>query len=240
MPSPLKVSLSEEEREELIELRKNYSDYRCERALMILMNDEGKTAPQIADILKRHPHTVRDQIKAYKENGIKGLERDYSPGRPSNLREKAVEKVKELIEHSPKEYGYSQNIWKKDLLVEQFKKETGEDISNRTMNRALNEAGYSYKTPQKTVPEKAPSKEEKIDRLKELFEEIEDFAKEDDTEIIMIDETHFSTEPYNHSSWLKRGEHFFPKHSDKKGEPNYFWRLESEEREILLEERQKR
>lgn len=240
MPSPLFVNLSKNEVKELKKLRRKWHDYRRERALMILMNNNGKTAPEIAKILNRHPHTVRSQIRNYKDNGIEGLNRDYSPGRPKDLREEAIEKVKEWLQFSPQKYNFPHHQWTKKLLIKRFKQETGKDISDRTMNRVLKDAGFSYKKPKKTVPKNAPSKEEKKRRLAELFEEIKEFADSNDTEIFLVDETHFSTEPYNLRGWFKRGDYFFPQHSQKEEKPNCFWRLESKEKKILLEKCTKR
>jgi len=100
----------------------------------------------------------------------------------------------------------------------------------------LKDAGFSWKRPKKTIPQNAPTKEEKIKIIKNTFEKIKKFAYKEDTEIFLVDETHFSTEPYYIKGWFPKGEHFPPKHSKKKRRLHSFWRLESQGKTILLEE----
>ena len=44
-----------------------------EKALMALLSNEGKSIPEIALMLKRNQHTIRDWLKRYKTQGIKGM-----------------------------------------------------------------------------------------------------------------------------------------------------------------------
>ena len=66
----IRVQLSDNQRRKLENYRRQASSRDSEKALMVLMNAEGKSVPQIATLLKRHPHTVRDWIKRYKAYGI--------------------------------------------------------------------------------------------------------------------------------------------------------------------------
>ena len=84
----VKIQLSDKQRKELENFRRQASSKDSEKALMVLMNADGKSAPHIAKLLKRHPHTVRDWLNRYKACGIKGLNRKYSPGRPNEKRKK--------------------------------------------------------------------------------------------------------------------------------------------------------
>ena len=105
---------------------------------------------------------VRRWIKRYKNNGIAGLSRELSPGRPREQRNKAICLLEELILKSPRMYGYVYDTWDKRLIMEEYEKETGIKLSSSTAERALREAGYSYKRPKKGVPPNAPTKEEKM------------------------------------------------------------------------------
>uniref|UniRef100_UPI00048CA299 helix-turn-helix domain-containing protein n=3 Tax=Desulfogranum japonicum TaxID=231447 RepID=UPI00048CA299 len=84
----LGVSLSKEQENELHSFRKQASSKDSEKALIILLSNDGKTVPEIAQILKRNPHTIRDWLKRYMAKGIKGLNRNFSPGRPPTVRTK--------------------------------------------------------------------------------------------------------------------------------------------------------
>jgi len=83
----IKVSINKGQKKELERYRKLASSKDSEKALMILLNSDGLGVIQIAKILKRNPHTIRDWLKRYIASGIKGLDRKYSPGRPDKKRE---------------------------------------------------------------------------------------------------------------------------------------------------------
>ena len=80
---------------------------------MVLLNGEGKSAPQpqIAKLLKRHPHTGRDWIKRYIAYGIQGFNRKFSLGRPIDKRKKIMEYIETIISDSPLMHGFQENAW---------------------------------------------------------------------------------------------------------------------------------
>jgi transposase len=74
---------------------------------MILLSGDGESVPKIANIVKRNPHTVRGWLKRYKDSGITGLSRKFSPGRPGEKRELVKKRIKEIIKFSPEKKGES-------------------------------------------------------------------------------------------------------------------------------------
>lgn len=236
----IRVKLSAEEKEKLESLHNKQKDYRSERALIVLLNADGKTAPEIAENIKRHPATVRSILHSFKENGMEGLKREYSDGRPNEKRRRAKELIGAVIQKSPQEYGYPEQRWTKNLFIDLYRQKHEEEISASTMERALKEAGYSWKRPAKSVPKEAPSKKDKLARLEEIFEEIKEFARDASTDIKFVDEAHFSTEPNRIKGWYKTGESFHFKHSSKKRKLHYFWHLDNEGTKILLEKFEER
>ncbi len=93
----IRVQLSDKQGRELEDFRRQASSKDSEKALMVLLNAEGKSPPEIAKLLKRHPHTVRDWIKRYIAYGIKGFNRKYSPGRPKEKRKRIMEYIETII-----------------------------------------------------------------------------------------------------------------------------------------------
>jgi transposase len=82
MPEPLQVTLSEQQREELIDVRDHHDKpYMRERAAAVLKvagppGKEGQSARQVALhglLRERRPNTVRGWIHAYEEEGIDGF-----------------------------------------------------------------------------------------------------------------------------------------------------------------------
>ena len=101
---------------------------------MVLLSSEGKDIEHIATTLKRNPHTVRDWIKRYKSLGIKGLSRNYSPGRPDEKRAKIKEYIEKIIGHSPIDFGYHDQVWSVPLIVHDFTSKLNVTASHYTVS----------------------------------------------------------------------------------------------------------
>ena len=101
----IKVSITKEQQKELEQFRSLASSKDSEKALMVLLSSEGKKVSQIAQTLKRNPHTVRDWLKRYNDSGLKGLNRKYSPGRPDEKRAQLKEHIQEVLGDCPVEHG---------------------------------------------------------------------------------------------------------------------------------------
>jgi len=232
----IKVSITSEQRKELEQFRALASSKDSEKALMVLLNSEGKTVAQIAESLKRNPHTVRDWLKRYNTKGIKGLNRKYSPGRPDKKRAKLKKHIQDILTSSPTEHGYQDHVWSVPLIAHDAAQKLGLSVSGDTVTRALNAMGYSYKRPAKTVPARAPDKKEKAAKVKSMIEAIKDILSKGDAEIYALDESHFSTEPYLVRGWFKKRWPPQNRNKQQKGKSHILWMLESGDTKVLLEE----
>ena len=235
----IKVSIDKEQRNELERFRKLASSRDSEKALMVLLSAEGKKVSEIANSLKRNPHTVRDWLKRYNASGMQGLNRKYSPGRPDEKRSKIKEHIRNILNSSPVEHGYQDHVWSVPLIVHDAAFKLGLKVSGDTVTRALNSMGYSYKRPSKTVPARAPTKEEKLKQIQDIISGIKAVLSRGEAEIYALDESHFSTEPYLVRGWFKK--RWPPQDSDESqtGKSHILWLLESHDSKILLEKVQK-
>ncbi len=232
----IKVSITGKQRTELEQFRRLASSRDSEKALMVLLSSEGKTVSQIAESLKRNPHTVRDWLKRYNSKGIKGLQRKYSPGRPDSKRAKLKKHIQYILTSSPTEHGYQDHVWSVPLIVYDAEQKLGLSVSGDTVTRALKDMGYSYKRPSKTVPARAPDKKEKAAMVKSMIEGIMGILTKRETEIYALDESHFSTEPYLVRGWFKKRWPPQDRNKQQKGKSHILWMLESDDTKVLLEE----
>ena len=212
----LKIKLTKKEVNELRKLRRRSNDYRSERALCILLNADGHSAVEISKQQKRSYFTVRNWLLSFKENRIDGLNRTYSPGRPSDIRKQLVALMKVWFNESPGKYGFIQNCWTVKLIARMFKIKTEKIISENTVERALKDSGFSYKRPKKRVAVNAPSKEEKLQIINSIINKIKEIFEEEDAEVFSIDESHFSNEPYVIKGWYIKKENVFSLLTPKK------------------------
>lgn len=207
-----------------------------ERSLAILHCAAGQKITWIAKALNRQILTIRTWIERFRKDGIHGLERSYSPGRPSTRNVIYRPKVEEYLSSTPRNYGWYEDCWSIALLREQLKKDTGKTAGISTLERLLKDCGYSYKRPRKGVSKTAPSKEEKLKQVKAIAQQILELKKESDLDILFVDESHFSTEPYVIRGWHRRGEDFFPRDKSQQAIHFNFWRIQTPDKIFLLEE----
>ena len=100
----IKVTTNKAQQNELEKFRTLASSKDSEKALMVLLSAEGQSVPQIAKALKRNPHTVRDWLKRYNADGIKGLRCKYSPGRPDDKRARLKTHIQKILNDSPADH----------------------------------------------------------------------------------------------------------------------------------------
>jgi transposase len=120
------------------ELRPEYS----RRIEIILLADMGKSQAQICSLLGCSQETARYWI-AITQAGQAHLW-DQSPvGRPKTVNDQYLERLKELVNHSPRDYGYPFQNWTAQWLSKHLAKELGIEISDRHVNRLLKSMGLS-------------------------------------------------------------------------------------------------
>lgn len=232
----LRVTLSSKEEKALVRLRNQTGDPRSERALILLLSHQGANPVEISRQLKRNPHTIRLWLKRYLKDGIEGLNRLYSPGRPKHLKNQLLSFLPDWFTNGPSHYGYSTSAWTVQLLCDFYRKTTGWTISQDTVERSLAEVGYSYRRAKKSVPHRAPSREEKKQRVQEIIEEVKTMMEHEETVILALDETHLSTEPYVIRGWYKKNS-ILAADTFPTGELYDFWRVEYRGTTVYLEKR---
>ena len=231
----LKIQLSNEQQIELKNYRKHASSKDSEKALMVLLSNDGKSVSEISSMLKRNQHTIRDWLKRYRIHGIKGLRRNFSPGRPSTIRDKIKQHIENIVQNSPVSYDYQDNVWTVPLITFDVNKKLGINASSKTVTRALKNMGYVYKRPSKTIPGHAPTKEEKQNAIKTMVQKILKIIDQKDSVIYALDESHFSTEPYLVQGWFKKRWPPQDTNTKKEGKSHILWMLEYQDTKILLE-----
>src|ERR671915_1074551 len=106
-------TLSKEEREALEEGLRSSEAFVLRRCQILLASARGERAPQIAKNLGCGQQTVRDAIHDFNERGLDALVARSS--RPKRTRdafdEESAEALREMLHHSPREFGYDTSLW---------------------------------------------------------------------------------------------------------------------------------
>lgn len=123
-----------------------------QRVQIMLLASEGKSQTEICQILGCCSATVRHWMHIARA-GMAHQWQDCPIGRPKTVSDEYVERLKELLTHSPRDYGYSFRRWTVNWLTKQLAKDFGVEVSDRSIKRLLKQMGLS------TVPK--PSSTEK-------------------------------------------------------------------------------
>ena len=121
MKPPIFVrSLSDTEKEQLKSALRSSDAFVMRRAQIILASDRKERASQIARSLGCGSQTVRDVIHDFDERGLKTLIEGSS--RPAQVHaafdEDGAEALRELLHHSPREFGIEESFWTLEYAAE--------------------------------------------------------------------------------------------------------------------------
>jgi transposase len=123
-------------------LQDNLSESYRQRIEIMLLADEGKTQTEICEILECCQATVRHWMHIAR-TGMAHQWQDCPIGRPKAVSEEYVESLKELLNHSPRDYGYGFRRWTISWLKKHLAKELGIEVSERHLKRVLKQIGLS-------------------------------------------------------------------------------------------------
>ena len=113
-----------------------------QRIEIMLLADAGKSQTEICRTLECCPATVRHWTHIARA-GMAHQWQDCPIGRPKAVNEQYLERLKELVNGSPRDYGYSFRRWTANWLSKHLAKELGISVSDRHIKRLLKQMGLS-------------------------------------------------------------------------------------------------
>jgi transposase len=203
---PVKNFLTKEQKTNLQNAIKESEDslFR-QRALMLLLMNDGKTYAQITEFIGCSYRSVAywcchgdpDNLESLKDQRSKGKKRKVTP--------QYVEILMETIEKEPSEYEYEFGRWTAARLSEHLEKETGIKLSSEQVRRVLKEKKYVYHWAKYSLEDKQnPEKREAFkDKLSGYIEASKQEPKK--IQVWFWDESGFSMRVIRRKSWRKKG-----------------------------------
>jgi transposase len=126
-------------------LQTNLSPEYRRRLEIMLLADMGKSQTQICQTLGCSQEMARYWI-GRAEAGLAHKWNERSLGRPKTINDQYIQRLKELVNKSPRDCGYAFQNWTAQWLSKHLANEFGIEISDRHINRLLKNMGLSTKS----------------------------------------------------------------------------------------------
>lgn len=139
--------------------------YRVARRIhAVILNHEGKTSGDIANILKTPRSRVSEWLKNYECYGYEGLLEGYRPGRPSQLIEQELTVLCDIIDSGPVAYGFLGGVWTSPMIARVIEQEFAVSYHPGHVRRLLHQLGFSVQRPRRTLARANPEKQDRWHR----------------------------------------------------------------------------
>jgi transposase len=117
----------------------------------IALNMEGKTAPEIASILKVHRTKVSIWLRRWQQEGAEGLLEGQRSGRPPSITDHQREKLTDILDSGPVAYGFTTGVWTSPMVARVIEEEFSITYHPAHVSRILHDLGFSVQRPKKAL-----------------------------------------------------------------------------------------
>lgn len=126
--------------------------YRVSRRLhAIVLNMEGYTAPEIANILKVHRTNVSIWLRNWDQEGFDAILEGYRPGRPKALSEQQTKELEDILESGPVAYGFNSGVWTCPMVARVIEDEFSVYYHPAHVSKILHKLEFSVQRPRKVL-----------------------------------------------------------------------------------------
>lgn len=172
------------------------------RIRIVLMNFGCQKNSLIAESVGCSIKTVRRVVDRFLEHSIAGLYDRREDNGDRKLDEPYLTQLKEIVDQSPRDFGYLRPTWTRELLIEVMVSQQGVRVHPTTMSRALKMIKARRGRPRPTVgcPWSKWAKTRRINKLKRIREGLKR------GEILVYeDEVDIHLNPKLGLDWMNRG-----------------------------------
>ena len=132
------------------------------RLHVVLCAFRGMETKEISQVYGDSPRAIQYWVRKFLTSGFAGLQEGERPGRPSRLSLSQKRKLKKEMLHSPRELGYSQNLWDGPLLSCHLKERYGIMLQVRQCQYLFHHLGFTLQRPRRKAREADVIEQEKF------------------------------------------------------------------------------
>lgn len=165
--------------------------FRC-RAHAILLSTKRMSIAEISLILGVTYETINAWIDRWNQQGREGIFDGEHPGRPPILDEGDRTIVQKIVESHPQQ---------PSVILQKVQEQTKKSISSTTLRRVLRSMGFRWKRMRFSLRNRRDSK-----AFKKASQHLKRLVSSGKTDVVFLDEAHFSTVGVVGYAWQMKGE----------------------------------
>jgi len=139
--------------DEILRSEESRYDHRLHGILLVC---SGFSCSQVAELLGQSRRTVQYWVRRFERSGFAGLQEGFRTGRPPSLDEDTLEEVGGDLRRSPRDLGYSQNLWDGKLLSHHLARKYGVELGVRQSQRLFRQLGFRRRKPRPVIARADP------------------------------------------------------------------------------------
>lgn len=134
-----------------MELRKTQLRRKTLRVLGLIKIMEGKKTNDISEFLGVFRTSITEWVKKINQYGLNGLMEKSGRGLKSQLTKTQKQKLKKDLLKTPREFGFSSNLWTGKILKEHLQKKYGLTYRLSMMYVLFRQLGFTLQRPTKKL-----------------------------------------------------------------------------------------
>jgi transposase len=155
------IELTGKQRIELEHLLTRHADSRLyQRALAVLLLDEGQSAEEIATALRVSRQSVYNWACRFQQRAslslVERLTDGARTGRPLTVKGVVDPLIDAVIDSDPRDFGYNSTVWTAQLLRHYLREQHQQEVSLRSIGYSLVRLRINWKRPRHTLARRDP------------------------------------------------------------------------------------
>jgi transposase len=130
------------------------------RAQALLWLDEGESVEEVAERLQVSRQSIYNWVLRFQERSSKPVEVRVADGaragRPATAKGVIDSLIDLIIDSDPRDFGYRQTVWTASLLQTYLSQVHQLKVSSKSIGRAIERLGISWKRPRHTLASQDP------------------------------------------------------------------------------------